>query len=72
MSQQDSRHITIFGRNPRLPVDIIFDNAFPSKARTHRQYIEEWQRAMNQAREIATQKLRKARTQGKLYYDQKV
>ena len=55
-----------FGRNPRLSVDIIFDNAFPSKARTHQQ------RAMSQAREIATLKARKARTQSKLYYDQKV
>ena len=61
-----------FGRNPQLPVGIIFDNTFPSKARTHQQHIEEWQRAMNQAREIATQKVRKARTQCKLYYDQKV
>ena len=62
----------LFGRNPRHLVDIIFDNAFPSKARPHQQYIEEWQRAMNQAREIATQNARKAKTQGKLYNDQKV
>ena len=67
-----SPYYLLFGRNSRHPVDIIFDNAFPSKASTHQQYIEEWQRAMNQAREIATQKARKARTQGKFYYVKKV
>ena len=67
-----SPYYLLFRRNPRLPVDIIFDSTFPSKARTHWQCIEEWQRSMNQAIEIATRKARKARTPGKHYYDQKV
>ena len=67
-----SQYYLLFGSDPPLPVDIIFDNTFPSKARTHRQYIKEWQKVITQAREITTQKARKARTQGKLYYDEKV
>ncbi|XP_065064120.1 uncharacterized protein LOC135690484 isoform X1 [Rhopilema esculentum] len=43
----------LFGRHPRLPIDMIFDTGQQSIARKHSEYVEQWKNAMEEACAIA-------------------
>ena len=61
----------MFGRESTLPIDSMFAEAFSStsKQKSHREFVEEWQRSMKEAYEVANKKIVKAAEYNKLYYD---
>ena len=58
----------LFGREPTLPIDTIFQIAANAHIKNHSDYARQWQRAMKQAYEIATEKSRKSQEQGRNYH----
>jgi len=62
----------MFGRRPRLPIDLVFD-----KARDHADsknlsdYVDQLREAMVKTREIVDSHLKNAKKKQKKYYDQK-
>ena len=59
----------MFGRHPRLPIDLIFNLQSPAKSITYLCHIDKWQSAMR----IKTASKSKARgVRAKAYYDHKV
>ena len=69
-----SPHFLLFGQEPRLPIDSVFETAEDQKKirKSYEQYTEEWKRSMNQAFEIAKKHQEKAGARNKAYYDKKV
>ena len=62
----------LFGRSPRLPVDVAFglpDAESGIAAASHEDYAEKWQEQMRQAYDIASQHIHKSASQGKRRYD---
>ena len=52
----------LFGRSPRLPIDLIFNTSPPSTPAKHREFVEEWKEAMQQAYKLASEKVSKSTT----------
>ena len=52
----------LFGRTPRLSVDLIFGTAPGSPKQTHTQFVESWRTAMQQAYTIAMRNSEKSAT----------
>ena len=46
----------LFGRHPRLPVDLMFGIEGQINHENHSQYVEKWRRAMAEAYELAGKK----------------
>ncbi|XP_056237881.1 uncharacterized protein LOC130172928 [Seriola aureovittata] len=66
-----SPYYLLFGRSPRLPVDILFN--LPSKEQqvSYTEYVAKWQSQMKEAYEIASAAAQKEASRGKRYYDHK-
>ena len=62
----------LFGRNPRLPVDTLFNLPVEHNNRSVDEYVKQWQTAMQQAHRIAAANAEKQAKRGKRYYDGKV
>ena len=67
----------MFGRLPRLPIDSIFDLepdvVDEQKMQIpYKKYVEEWERGMNQAFEIANAHSRKSGESNRMYYNKKI
>ena len=58
----------LFGREPTLPIDTIFQKTANAHIKNHSDYARQWQRAMKQAYEIATEKSRKSQERGRNYH----
>ena len=43
----------LYGREPRLPVDLAFETAKANKEKSYRAYVEDWQKGMKEAYKIA-------------------
>ena len=43
----------MYGREPRLPVDLAFENTEVNEPKSYRAYVDTWQRAMKEAYKIA-------------------
>ena len=53
----------LFGRQSTLPIDLAFQEMEVGQGvdrKTHKQFVEEWHRAMEDARKLATSKIEKA------------
>ena len=61
----------LFGRSPRLPIDVIFDIK-PTACSSYPTYIKEWQTAMKEAYDIATKKSQLSGLRGKKQYDRRL
>ena len=61
----------LFGRSPRLPVDLMFGLKRDDSNLTHTDYVKKWELAMREAYALAT-KNSKSATDGKKQYDRKV
>ena len=61
----------LFGRSPRLPIDVIFGTK-PTAYSSYPAYVKEWQEAMKEAYGIATKKSRLSGLRGKKQYDRRV
>ena len=58
----------LFGEELRLPIDTIFQKTVNTHIKNHSDYARQWQRAIKQAYEIATEKSRKSQERGRNYY----
>ena len=61
----------IFGRHPRLPIDMIFDSISKSQSRSKVEYVNKWKTAMNEAYAIANKRSVSAGERNKNRYDTK-
>lgn len=60
----------MYGRHPRLPVDMIFGLAAEEEANSPRGYAERWASRMKEAYRIASEHSQQSNARGKRYYDQ--
>ena len=62
----------LFGRTPRLPIDLMFGLKPPEGYSTYPEYVKNWRRAMKEAYELASAHAKKSADMGKQQYDKKV
>ena len=62
----------LFGRHPRLPIDLIFRSSSPRANKNYPQYVSEWRKAMQEAYQVARQKSTQNGVKAKKYYDRLV
>ena len=67
-----SPYYLLFGRSPRLPIDLMFNLTPPEKQESYSEYVQNWRARMHQAYEIASRTAAKGASRGKLFYDRKV
>lgn len=66
-----SPYFLLFGRTPRLPVDILFNLPSQEQQVSYEEYVAKWQSRMKEAYEIAGTAAQKEASRGKTYYDKK-
>lgn len=59
----------LFGRSPRLPIDIVFGKTDSTDDSSQRAYVQKWTECMQEAYRIANQNANKAALKGKKYHD---
>ena len=62
----------LYGRSPRLPIDLMFDLPQPLDTNWHSDYISKWKMAMQQAYRLANKRTLKKAAKGKRNYDRRV
>ena len=62
----------LFGRKPRLPIDIIFGETETIVAKTYPKYLKQWRTAMEEAHRIAAERAGHSAAKGRKQYDKKV
>ena len=62
----------LFGRSPRLPIDLMFGLSRDEACVTHRRYAEKWQISMKEAYSLAAKNNLQSTVAGKKQYDKKV
>ena len=62
----------LFGRSPRLPIDLIFGTSLSKSTGCYRQYVQQWQGAMKEAYTKAMENSRKSAAAGKKHYDKRI
>ena len=64
----------LFGRQSTLPIDLAFQEMEVGQGvdrKTHKQFVEEWHRAMEDAKKLASLKMEKAADYNKKVYDRR-
>ena len=62
----------LFGRNPRLPIDLIFNFNQDNDGRVdYNSYVRKWREDMDEAYQIAQKTAKKAARHSKDYYDRR-
>ena len=61
----------MFGRRPKLPIDIMFEQIIENQNRTTKEYVEDLKDRMETTRKLVQNHLDKAKEDQKNYYDQK-
>ena len=62
----------LFGRSPRLPIDLLFGITSETGKADHRTYMEKWKREMQEAYGIVQENAKKSTESSKRHYDGKV
>ena len=62
----------LFGRPPRLPVDLMFNLKPPTGFSSYPEYVRKWRNAMSEAYKIASETAQRNAQRGKKQYDKKV
>lgn len=62
----------LYGRNPRLPVDLLFGLSEEGETYSPRGFAEKWAERMSEAYRIANENSQKSSARGKVTYDKKV
>ena len=62
----------LFGRAPRLPIDLMFNLKPPSGFSSYPEYVKKWRHAMSEAYKIASETAQRNALHGKKQYDKKV
>ena len=71
MTPQDSPFYLLFGRHPHLPINLIFQthSRTPATKTNYPQYVKQWQNAMEEAYQVARNKINeKGNKTKKAYY----
>ena len=62
----------MFGRESRLPIDLVFQvRTEELQRKTHEEFVEQWQDSMQQAMDVALKNIRKSAEYNKRYHDRK-
>ena len=61
----------LFGRHPRLSIDLMFQIEEPGQSQTYSQYAANWEKAMREAYSLAQQNSKKSTEKSKRLYDRK-
>uniref|UniRef100_A0A3B3IJJ6 Gypsy retrotransposon integrase-like protein 1 n=2 Tax=Oryzias latipes TaxID=8090 RepID=A0A3B3IJJ6_ORYLA len=61
----------LFGRSPRLPVDIMFGLTPGDQSTSHSEYARKWRKRMQEAYKLATETMQKEQNRAKVMYDRK-
>ena len=64
-----SSFFLLFGRHPRLPIDLMFGIESQTNLENHSQYVARWRKAMTEAYELADKKSSELGTRAKQRYD---
>lgn len=67
-----SPHYLMFGRHPRLPVDLLFGLSTEEETETPQGYAEKWAARMREAYRVATENSQHSSARGKRRYDRHV
>ncbi|KAL2084771.1 hypothetical protein ACEWY4_020289 [Coilia grayii] len=67
-----SPYFLLFGRSPRLPIDLLFNLDACEKHAGHKDYVTDWQRRMREAYTIASHTATEEAARGKAHYDKRV
>jgi hypothetical protein len=59
----------LFGRKPRLPLDLIFNSRTKTNEQEHSKYVEKWKTSMKEAYELASKKIGDKGLKAKKSYD---
>ena len=62
----------LFGRAPRLPIDLMFNLKPPDGFSSYPEYVKKWRNAMSEAYKIASETAQQHAQRGKKQYDKKV
>ena len=66
-------HYLLFGRNPRLPVDLMFESVSVSpKSSSRKDYFVEWEKGMREAYKIAAENSKKAASYNKSHHGKRI
>uniref|UniRef100_A0A8C5E4S7 Gypsy retrotransposon integrase-like protein 1 n=1 Tax=Gouania willdenowi TaxID=441366 RepID=A0A8C5E4S7_GOUWI len=65
-------YFLLFGRHPRLPIDLMFGLTVENQSPSHTEYAEKWRSRMTEAYQLASTTARKAGNRSKTLYDKKV
>ena len=65
-----SPYFLLFGRPPRLPIDLIFGTK-PASCANYPAYVKEWQKALQEAYELAAKRSQLSGMKGKKHYDRR-
>lgn len=65
-------YFLLFGRNPRLPIDLMFGLTVKDQGSSHRDYAKKWRARMDAAYKLASDTSSKESKQGRVLYDKKV
>ena len=66
-----SPYFLLYGRDPLLPIDLIFKSVLPQKEKNYKSYVKEWKNAMECAYEIARKKSQNSVKANKRSYNRK-
>ncbi len=67
-----SPYYLLYGRSPRLPIDILFNLKTDEVNGSYQDYVSRWKERMSEAYQIAAKAASKVAARGKAHYDQKV
>ncbi|KAI4876831.1 hypothetical protein NFI96_008459 [Prochilodus magdalenae] len=62
----------LYGRSPRLPIDLYFNLPTEPGSSSQEEYLEKWKKGMEEAHAIAKENAHKAASRNKRNYDKKV
>uniref|UniRef100_A0AAY4BQW0 Gypsy retrotransposon integrase-like protein 1 n=1 Tax=Denticeps clupeoides TaxID=299321 RepID=A0AAY4BQW0_9TELE len=65
-------YFLLFGRNPRLPIDLMFGLDKEEKHQSQNHYAKKWKARMEEAYQIARETVNQQHERGKALYDKKV
>ena len=68
-----STYFLLFGRNPRLLVDLMLESVSVSpKFSSRKDYVVEWEKGMHEAYKIASENLKKAASYNKSHHNKRI
>ncbi|CAL9693785.1 unnamed protein product [Knipowitschia caucasica] len=65
-------YFLLFGRSPKLPIDLMFGLETKEQSSSHQEYAGKWRIKMTEAYKLASKSAYKEGTRGKALYDKKV